>query len=137
MKSDKHTDQGRNSAMDKTDAYRPGVDRYANQGGGKLGSGTVNSGHPANDVINPHSRLGDNECMQPQMDEHVGEVAPDDRAPGVPAPGDRQSAKVGEVKGTKGSGMPALSGAGERADDRPGRNEPKTEHASSSLNTHE
>lgn len=89
------TRQGRNSAMDKTDAYHPDSDPFANQGGGKLGGGNVNSGHPANNVITP------------------GSPTPPAAAP---------------VKGAKGSGMPTLSGAGQLADDRPGRNDPKNDH---------
>ncbi|MEC5162136.1 hypothetical protein ACFDR9_002515 [Janthinobacterium sp. CG_23.3] len=105
------TQQGRNSAMDKTDAERERGDPYANQGGGKLGSGNVNSGHPANDVIT--------------------------RADSAKTRAD--TARSTEVVGAnvKGSGMPTRSGAGKLADDRPGRNDPKSEHASSSRNTHE
>jgi hypothetical protein len=127
-----HSDQARNSEMDKTDAYRD-TGEYANQGGGKLGSGTQNSGHPANDVINPHSRLGDSDRVQPQPGERAGERVGEQAG----SMQQSQSRNVGEVKGTKGSGSPTLSGAGERADDRPGRNDPKSDHASSSLNTHE
>lgn len=134
-----HSDQARNSEMDKTDAYR-GSGPYANQGGGKLGSGTRNSGHPANDVINPHSRLGDSDRVQPQGGEQVGDHIGEQDASmqrGDAAGKAGKAGKVGDVQGTKGSGSPTLSGAGARADDRPGRNEPKSEHASSSLNTHE
>jgi len=100
------TDEARNSAMDKTDAYHPATDPYASQGGGKPGSGMVNSGHPANNAINPHSDLGSG-----------------DTTPGAVVPG------------SKGSGTPVQSAAGQRADDRPGRADPKSDHAS--LNTHE
>ncbi len=97
------TQQGRNSAMDKTDAGRERGDPYANQGGGKLGSGNVNSGHPANDVIT--------------------------RADSAKTRADtaRGTERVGA--NVKGSGMPTRSGAGKLADDRPGRNEPKSGHA--------
>jgi hypothetical protein len=114
------TDQARNSAMDKTDAYHPGSDAYASQGGGKPGSGMVNSGHPANNAINPHSNLGSGDTTPPGSQ----------RA-------DAGSMQSAEVKGRKGSGTPLQSAAGQRADDRPGRDDLKTDHASSSLNTHE
>lgn len=116
----KPTDEARNSAMDKTDAYHPGSDKYANQGGGKLGSGMISSGHPANNAINPHSNLGSGDTTPPA----------EQRA-------DAGTMQSDEVKGSKGSGTTVLSAAGQRADDRPGRTDPKTDHASSSLNTHE
>lgn len=90
--------------------------------GRKLTSNRANIGHPANDIINPHWQSAQNDTDPP----HAGDHAP-------AAPTDA----VGAVKGRKGSGTPTLSGAGQLADDRPGRNEPKSEHASSSLNTHE
>ena len=99
--------QGHNSRMDKTDPARAQGDPYANQGGGKLGGGNENSGHPANNVIAPA---------------HRRDVNPAPAATPAPAPG--VATGVGE-RGTKGSGMPVQSGAGELADDRPGRNAPK------------
>ena len=94
MNSDKPADQAR--------------DPYANQGGGKLGSGNVNSGHPANDVIIP----------QDQSDTNKAESRT----------GKNKDNADQSVKGTKGSGMPTRSGAGQLADDRPRRNDPKGEH---------
>lgn len=126
MKSVKNRNQGDAHEPERAAQTPGGLDAYKTQGGGLVGtgSGMVASGHPANDVINPHSRLGDSDRVQPQADEHIGESA----ATGKHA---------GPVAGTKGSGQPIISGAGQRADDRPGRNEAKTEHAASSLNTHE
>ena len=112
MSADKATNQARNSSMDKTDADRASGDPYANQGGGKLGSGNVNSGHPANDVIHPHDQ---------------NDAKKNEASTGKSKDKDKDKADPG-VKGTKGSGTPTLSGAGQLADDRPGRNDPKGEH---------
>lgn len=112
MNPTKHSDQGHNTEIDKTDAYASsGV--YTNQGGGKLGSGTQNSGHPANNAIQSEQRHDAN---------------PD--ATSAPQPGDLAPAPSsglgsGHEAGTKGSGNPVLSGAGRLLDDRPGRNEAK------------
>jgi len=111
-KSSQHTPteadrQGRNSAMDKTDTARAQGDPYANQGGGKLGGGNENSGHPANNVIAPR---------------HRHDANPEPAAPATGAP---SAASGAGERGTRGSGMPVQSGAGELADDRPGRNAPK------------
>jgi hypothetical protein len=103
--------QTRNTDIDKTNPARDSGDVYANQGGGKLGGGNENSGHPANNVIAPQHRRD----VNPDADATV----PDGAAASATVP-----AQAGE-KGTKSSGMPTLSGAGQLADDRPGRNQPK------------
>ena len=112
MNTGKHSEQGHNSAMDKTDAQAASGDPYANQGGGKLGSGNENSGHPANNVIATNTGKDVNPA-QPAGGSAAKPAAP------AGANGDR---------GSKGSGMPALTGAGQLADDRPGRNDPKSGH---------
>jgi len=105
-------DQGRNTRMDKTDAGKAAGDAYASQGGGKLASGNVNSGHWANDVITPQGGPDpvEQENMatlgRPEHREHV-----------------------------KGVSQQPQSEAGKLADDRPGRNESKDIHRS--LNQHE
>jgi len=99
----------RNIDTDKT--RQPGADQsdFANQSGGKLGAGNENSGHPANNVIAPDRR---------------SDVNPDGKSTAPSA--SISHAHAGE-RGTKGSGMPTQSGAGELADDRPGRNTLKGE----------
>jgi hypothetical protein len=92
------------------------------QDGRKMTRDMANLDHLANDIINPHWQSAQNEPNPP----HAGDHAPS-----------KDTRAVGEVKGTKGSGTRILSGAGQLADDRPGRDEPKSDHASSSLNTHE
>lgn len=123
MKSVKNRNQGDAHEPERAAEAPEGLDAYRTQGGGLVGtgSGMVASGHPANDVINPHSLLGDGERAQSQATPSAG----------------ASGAKVGPVDGTKGSGLPILSGAGQRADDRPHRNEEKAEHATTSINTHE
>lgn len=106
------SDQARNSRIDKTDADKAAGDPYANQGGGKIASGTVNSGHWANDVITRES--GPTAIEQENM-HTLGQ--PDSHA------------------NVKGSGQQPQSEAGKLADDRPGRNESKDIHRS--LNVHE
>jgi len=92
------------------------------QDGRKMTRDMANLDHPANDIINPHWQSAQNQPNPP----HAGDHAPS-----------KDTREVGVDKGVKGSGAPTLSGAGQLADDRPGRNEPKSDHASSSLNTHE
>ena len=103
MSADKQTSQTR-----KTDADRASGDPYANQGGGKLGSGNENSGYPANDVLIAQDQSGTSKAAS-ATEENKDKGDPDE-------------------KNTKGSGMPTRSGAGKLADDRPGRNDPKGEH---------
>lgn len=112
MNSTKHSDQGHNTEIDKTDAYASsGV--YTNQGGGKLGSGTQNSGHPANNVLQAEERHDANPDATSTA--QAGDLAP---AASV-------GLGAGNEAGTKGSGNPVLSGAGRLLDDRPRRNEAK------------
>ena len=106
------TDQGRNTRMDKTDADKATGDPYANQGGGKLASGTANSGHWANDVITPQG------ASDPVEQENMHTLGKPDSHANV-----------------KGSGQQPQSEAGKLADDRPGRNESKDIHRS--INQHE
>ncbi|MTW01568.1 hypothetical protein [Pseudoduganella ginsengisoli] len=93
-------------------------------------SGTVATGDPANNVMTPHS-------ADPATDggEH-GAGADAGQAPGGllrgtntvhrnGVPGDASASKRGHEAGTRGSGMPVTSGAGQLADDRPGRDAPK------------
>lgn len=106
-----------------TEAGHSDDDPYRGQPGGKLNtSSPASTGNPANDVINPDWQSAQDNSNPPHAGDHAA-------APRTDA--------VGDVKGTKGSGTPTLSGAGKLADDRPGRDEPKSDHASSSLNTHE
>lgn len=108
MSADKQTSLTRNSLTGKTDADRASGGTYANQGGGKLGSGNENSGCPANDVLISQDQSGTNKA----------------------ASGTKENKDTGnhDGKDTKGSGMPIRSGTGQLADDRPGRNDPKGEH---------
>ena len=106
------SDQARNSRMDKTDADKAAGDPYANQGGGKIASGTANSGHWANDVI---TRASGPTAIEQENMHTLGQ--PDSHA------------------NVKGSGQQPQSEAGKLADDRPGRNESKDIHRS--LNVHE
>lgn len=124
MKSVKNRNQGDAHEPERASRAPQGLDAYSTQGGGLIGtgSGMVASGHRANGVINPHSQLGDGDLAQANQ-QSAGDAA--------------TSAKVGPVDGTKGSGLPILSGAGQRADDRPHRNEAKADHATTSINTHE
>jgi len=110
----------REAKMDRKKMTTPSTE--TEQDGRKMTRDMANLGHPANDVINPHWQSAQNESNPPHAGDH--EQSKDTR-------------EVGEVKGSKGSGTPTQSGAGQLADDRPGRDEPKSEHASSSLNTHE
>ncbi len=107
-----HSDQGRNSAIDKTDAYHPDSDPYANQGGGKSGSGNQGSGNPANDPA-VRREAGETESVAARQPERAVHA---ERADG----GNRQ-----HEQGSKGSGNPPHSEAGKRADDRPGHDAPK------------
>jgi len=108
-------------------ARRPAASRQADehptsQDVNKQTRNMAGTGHPANDIINPNWQSAQNDPNPPHAGDHGTS---------------RQAGAVGEVRGTKGSGTPTLSGAGQLADDRPGRNEPKSDHASSSINTHE
>lgn len=108
MDTDNQTQQGRNSAMDKTDKEREAGVPMANQGGGKIASGNANSGHPANDIIGT--------SLDTDLANLARHVASANVASGEVKPGEQ---------GTKGSGMPVVSGAGQMLDDRPGRDDPK------------
>lgn len=105
----------RNLVIDKTSQDRADGDAYANQGGGKLGSGNDNSGHPANDVLAPRERHDAN--PEPAQADNAAAAAAATAAA-------NRAAGQGE-RGTRGSGTQVLSGAGQLADDRPGRNAPK------------
>jgi hypothetical protein len=112
MNTDNRTNEARNSDMSKTDKDRAAGDPYANQGGGKLGSGNENSGHPANNVIVPSAEHAREETARARGSARV--------ATGVDS---------GNEAGTKGSGMPIVSGAGQLLDDRPGRDDPKSQRS--------
>lgn len=102
-------------------------------------SGTVATGHPANNVITPHSAdpgTGGG-ASSPARTGGAHGAGPDaDRAPGGDlrgtniarrdgVPDDGHAPPRGHEAGTRGSGMPVTSGAGQLADDRPGRDAPK------------
>ena len=108
MTTDKRSNEERNITMDKTYKDQLAGDPYANQGGGKIASGNVNSGHPANDVI----------VKSPQ---HAQDDTARARASAKVSPGPVHEGEEGD----KGSGTPVVSGAGMLLDDRPGRNDPK------------
>lgn len=113
MKADTRSEEERNITMDKTYKDRLAGDPYANQGGGKLASGNANSGHPANDVIvetAQHARA-DTAGARASAQETNGPV------------------REGET-GSRGSGTPVVSGAGQLLDDRPGREDPKGKRSS-------
>ncbi|MES2742613.1 MAG: hypothetical protein V4754_16940 [Pseudomonadota bacterium] len=119
-RSEQHSDQGRNSAMDKTDAYHPDSDPYANQGGGKSGSGNQGSGNPANDPA-ARREAGKTESVRARDQDQVAHVHP------AGAADSGSGAHLGHEQGSKGSGNPPRSEAGKRADDRPGHDAPKGE----------
>src|ERR1043165_6100625 len=87
-------------------------------------SGTVATGHPANNVITPHGGRHD-------ATDDAG-IAPGGKLrgtnymqrDGVPPEDDAKGLR-GHEAGTRGSGTPVESGAGQLADDRPGRDAPK------------
>lgn len=92
-------------------------------------SGTVATGDRANNVITPHS-------ADPGTAQARGAQADARQAPGAGARGsnaaqrpavaaDDHPPQRGHEAGTRGSGMPVTSGAGQLADDRPGRDAPK------------
>lgn len=86
-------------------------------------SGTVATGHPANNVITPHRE-------EPDATDDAG-IAPGGKLRGTNymqregVPPDDGKGLHGHEAGTRGSGMPVESGAGQLADDRPGRDTPK------------
>lgn len=97
------------SDQDKTEAFHPGTDPFANQGGGKEASGNHNSGNPANDPVaqREHGKVQSVEQRNPENVDARG------------------SASRGH---TRSSGNPPLSEAGKRADDRPGHDSPDTQN---------
>lgn len=109
MATDDRTKEERNLSITKTDGDRRAGDPFANQGGGKLASGNVNSGHPANNVIVPSADHASEETARAAASAHVA-AGPD---------------SGGGEAGTKGSGTPVISGAGQLLDDRPGRDDAK------------
>jgi hypothetical protein len=90
---------------DKTQAYHPGTDPYANQGGGKEAGGNHNSGNPANDPA-ARRELGEVQSVELRNPENVDAGA------------------IASGSHTRSSGNPPLSEAGKRADDRPGHASP-------------
>jgi hypothetical protein len=88
-------------------------------------SGNAATGHPANSVVTPHGTQRDS----------TGDaaIAPGGKLRGtnymqrddVPQGGGHGNAVCGHEAGTRGSGTPVESGAGQLADDRPGRDAPK------------
>jgi hypothetical protein len=92
--------------------------------------GNVASGHPANNVITPQRQGIASTEARPTVDrgacdftsQRHGESAQSEQAARHGAPEDGGTS--GE-RGTRGSGMPVDSGAGQLADDRPGRDTPK------------
>ncbi len=105
-------------------------------------SGTVATGHPANNVITPHSAdpaTGGGASSPARTGGAHGAGADAAVAPGgatrgtnfarrdgvPPPPGGNAPGAHGHEAGTRGSGMPVTSGAGQLADDRPGRDAPK------------
>lgn len=106
-------------------------------------SGTVATGHPANNVITPHSEhrgTGGGAASPARTGGEHGAGADAAQAPGGAlrgtnearrdgVPGDdkatHDASGRGHEAGTRGSGNPVQSGAGQLADDRPGRDAPK------------
>lgn len=104
-------------------------------------AGTVATGHPANNVIAPHSadpgtgggasspaRTGGAHGAAGNATETPGgqlRGTNDMQRDGVPQGGGHGNAVRGHEAGTRGSGTPVESGAGQLADDRPGRDTPK------------
>ena len=92
--------------------------------------GNVANGHPANNVITPQrGGMPSTETGRATVDrgacdftsQRHGQSAESEQSARTPAP---EGGSKGE-RGTRGSGMPADSGAGQLADDRPGRDTPK------------
>lgn len=95
-------------------------------------SGTVATGHPANNVILPHGAVSGNNAENGAHGAGTGaEQAPGGEPRGTNIvqrdgiPDDGHAARRGHEAGTRGSGRPVTSGAGQLADDRPGRDAPK------------
>lgn len=91
-------------------------------------SGTVASGHPANNVMTPHSadpETGGGASSPARTGGAHGAGADAGQAVHRDEVPDDGHAQRGHEAGTRGSGMPVTSGAGQLADDRPGRNTPK------------
>ncbi|CAN7264574.1 hypothetical protein LJR289_001131 [Pseudoduganella sp. LjRoot289] len=93
--------------------------------------GNVANGHPANNVITPQREgMPSTEPGRVTVDRGAcdfssqlhGQSAGSEQAARTPAP--EQGGTRGE-RGTRGSGMPVDSAAGQLADDRPGRDTPK------------
>lgn len=93
--------------------------------------GNVANGHPANNVITPQRQgMPSTEAGRVTVDRGAGDFSSQRHGQSAAA---EQSARTaasehggtrGE-RGTRGSGMPVDSGAGQLADDRPGRDTPK------------
>lgn len=123
MQTGQPNEQLRNLDIDKTNKDRASGDPYANQGGGKQGSGNTNSGELANNVITPEVRHDANPGAITPPDSVI-EPAAKDRSDPHDLKARREFVPGADVKG---SGTPTLTGAGVLADDRPGRNEPKAD----------
>lgn len=103
--NDKKETEQKSLEQNKTQAYHPDTDPYANQGGGKQAGGNHNSGNPAND---PAARRehGEVQSVELRNTENVDEGA------------------IASPANTRSAGNPPLSEAGKRADDRPGHAAP-------------
>lgn len=93
--------------------------------------GNVANGHPANNVITPQrGGMPSTETGRGTVDRGAGDFSSQRHGRSAQS---EQSARTGAPesgptageRGTRGSGMPADSGAGQLADDRPGRDTPK------------
>ena len=119
-----------------------GNDQASNTGSGKdrrdadprnsqqSAAGNVAKGHPANNVITPQrDDVPSTETGRTTVDrgacdftsQRHGQSAESEQSARTAAP---EGGSSGE-RGTRGSGMPIDSGAGQLADDRPGRDAPK------------
>ncbi|KQV90386.1 hypothetical protein ASD15_24130 [Massilia sp. Root351] len=94
-------------------------------------AGNVANGHPANNVITPQrDGMPSTEPGRTTVDRGAGDFSSQRHGQSVQS---EQSARTGAPqggptsgeRGTRGSGMPVDSGAGQLADDRPGRDTPK------------
>jgi hypothetical protein len=98
-------------------------------------AGNVANGHPANNVITPQGEgMPSTEPGRTTVDRGAGDFSSQRHGQsgqseqsarsGAPEHGPASGHTTGE-RGTRGSGMPVDSGAGQLADDRPGRDTPK------------
>ena len=93
--------------------------------------GNIANGHPANNVITPQREgMPSTEQGRTTVDRGAGDFSSQrhgeteraEQSARRPAP---ESGPTKGERGTRGSGMPVDSGAGQLADDRPGRDTPK------------